>query len=244
MKIKDALKKLLNSMLDFLFPRECIKCGNSGGYLCKSCFDKIEIKKILSCPDCGRENLLGEFCGGYCKNGYYFDRLIYCFDYEKKSWIKNLIVNLKYKFSEDAGNILGAFMARQFLAYFGEVKFRENFVLVPVPLSAKKLKYRGFNQSKILCDQLKTRFDLTVLDCFYRHESTSQVKLNRLERAKNIRETIFIPDKFKEDVNGKFVILIDDIATTLSTLNECSRILKKAGARQICCFTLARRWRN
>ncbi len=244
MIVRMKIKNVLNSMLDFFFPRECIKCGNPGGYLCKNCFNKTDIKKILSCPNCGRENLLGEFCGGYCKNGYYFDRLIYCFDYEKKSWIKNLIVNLKYKFSEDAGNILGAFVAKQFLAYFDRMQSFKNFILVPVPLSARKLKYRGFNQSKILCDHLKNRFNLTVLDCFYRHESSSQVKLSRLERAKNIRGTIFIPDKFKDHVNGKFVILIDDIATTLSTLNECSLVLKKAEVRQICCFTLARRWRN
>ena len=236
------IKNILNSVLDFFFPRECIKCGNSGGYLCKNCFDKIDIKKFFSCPHCGRKNLSGEFCGGYCKNGYYFDRLIYCFDYEKKSWIKNLIVNLKYKFSEDTGNILGAFMARQFLAYFRERKSAA--VLVPVPLSVKKLKYRGFNQSKILCNYLKNRFNLTVLDCFYRHESNSQVKLNKFERSKNIRGTIFIPDKFKKLVDEKSVILIDDIATTLSTLNECSLVLKKAGVRQIFCFTLARRWRN
>lgn len=231
----------INTILDLFFPRYCLDCGTPGSYLCTECFKKISIAKSQCCPNCRIKNNFGNFCNKKCAEGFYFDQLITCLSYEKTGLIKKLIVQFKYKFSEELAGVLAKVMTHQF-AYFSHC-FRENIVIVPVPINKKRLNYRGFNQSFLLAKYIEKNSGgrIEVLDCLMRKpDSLQQAKLSRDDRLTNLKDAIFCKNSHENSLRNKTVILIDDIATTCSTLNACAKVLKEAGAKYVCGLVLAR----
>ena len=110
---------------------------------------------------------------------------------------------------------------------------------MPVPLSNKKLKDRGFNQADLLGKYLATGFNKQYYtDILVRTINTlPQNSLNPQQRAKNIKDAFKIIDSTK--IDNKNILLIDDIFTTGSTINECARILKMNGANEVYFYTLS-----
>jgi len=103
---------------------------------------------------------------------------------------------------------------------------------MPVPLSKKRLKWRGFNQAEIIANILADNFKLEIdAKNLKRIKNTKpQAKLNERERRNNLADCFsWLGDK----LNGRNIILVDDVATTGSTLNECAKVLKQAGASEV-----------
>lgn len=231
----------LNFILNLLFPKLCVGCKFPGDYLCGNCLKELSILKIQSCPNCRRKNFEGEFCNEKCAKGFSFDQLLICMNYGNDSLLKKLIVQFKYKFSEELIEVLGKIIKHQF-AYFSH-KFCEGALAVPIPLHKKRMNYRGFNQAGLLAEYLTRCFcNLEFYDCLQRENFyKAQAKLGRSSRLQNVKGTISLKKEFKNNfIRGKTVILVDDVATTCSTLNECSRVLKNAGAKYVCGLVLAR----
>jgi ComF family protein len=113
-------------------------------------------------------------------------------------------------------------------------------VVVPVPLHPKRLRWRGFNQSVLLGRELSRVFRLS-LDPFLlqrKVETPPQTQLNEEERRRNVRGAFAVnPEK---SLQNRSVLLLDDVYTSGATVNECSRCLKRAGAREVYVLTLAR----
>ncbi|NMB60982.1 MAG: ComF family protein [Chloroflexi bacterium] len=111
--------------------------------------------------------------------------------------------------------------------------------LIPVPLSKKRLKQRGYNQVVLwgipLGKVLGIPFNTTILT--QTKETASQVSLSAEERWKNIRGAFSVDI---DQVEGKDILILDDVITTGATLDECARVLRKAGARKISALTIAR----
>ncbi|MBI4842921.1 MAG: ComF family protein [Nitrospirae bacterium] len=109
---------------------------------------------------------------------------------------------------------------------------------VPVPLYTKRLKERGFNQSALLGKHIANRAGVPLmLNVLVRSRNTlPQVGLSAKERRKNIMNAFDVVSH--ESVKGKKVMLIDDVFTTGATVNECSKVLKKAGAEEVFVVTL------
>lgn len=232
------------NLLDLLFPKICLGCKSCGCYLCKDCFKKITLESRQNCPACSQKNISGTFCGLRCKKDFYFDQLITCMVYDKTSLLKKLITLFKYKFSEELSEVFGKILVKQFKKFRNLIPHDDaNFIFIPVPLHKKRLKFRGFNQAKLLADYLAKNIDgIYVHDALERKIYTKeQAKLNKNSRLRNLKNTIGLKADFCRDIiQNKTVILIDDVATTGSTLNECSRVLKEAGVKYICGLTLAR----
>ena len=111
--------------------------------------------------------------------------------------------------------------------------------LVPVPIHASKKRERGFNQSHLLARDLSRLCGVPCAPLLARKVKTkSQTSLKREERLKNIKEVFICPDKTA--VKGSAIILIDDVCTTSATLEECARMLKKVGAREVLALTALR----
>ena len=112
--------------------------------------------------------------------------------------------------------------------------------LVPVPLHPSRLREREFNQALLLCDYLKDRSGLPVIpDGLERvRETPPQIGLAHAARRGNVRRA-FVP-KRPERIEGRRIVLIDDVLTTGATVNDCARALKKAGAEIVCVLTVAR----
>ncbi|MDA1060735.1 MAG: phosphoribosyltransferase family protein [bacterium] len=148
----------------------------------------------------------------------------------------------KYKFSADLSRFFGELMFRQ-AEKFRQLLSWDIIYLVPVPLHKARLKYRGFNQSLLLAEYLSKRFKRScVLDCLHRlKNSERQAKLGKLERQINLQGAFCLNVKNPNlSVSGRRVVLIDDVATTCSTLNECAKTLKSGGAKSVTGLVLAR----
>lgn len=158
--------------------------------------------------------------------------------FNKKGIVQELIHNLKYKGHEEIGTVLGHWYAED----LKELKLNNPFeVIIPVPLHPKKFKERGYNQvttfGKALSESMNLGFDDTVL--FRKKYSKTQSKKNLLGRSENI-ENIF-DVHFSERNHNKHFLIVDDVLTTGSTLEACSKaLLKIPGAKiSIICMAMA-----
>jgi ComF family protein len=113
-------------------------------------------------------------------------------------------------------------------------------LIVPVPLHPKRLRWRGFNQSVLLAREVSRAYDLPMNPfILVREKETSpQTQLSEEERRKNVRRAFSV--RSAESLDGKAVLLVDDVYTSGATVNECSRILVQSGAREVYVLTLAR----
>lgn len=113
-------------------------------------------------------------------------------------------------------------------------------MIFPVPLHVKRLRQRGFNQAGLLARVLGHQLELPVhYDCLVRRCWTEpQTRLNREERLHNVKDAFMVADARK--VKGRRILLVDDVYTTGTTLNECARILKAGGAAAIHAVTVSR----
>jgi ComF family protein len=113
-------------------------------------------------------------------------------------------------------------------------------VIIPVPLHPSRLRERGFNQSLLLADRLARQADvpLQYTNLVRVRQTPAQTELRRAARAKNLRRAFAVsrPD----DVAGRRILLVDDVYTTGTTVNECAKALRKAGAADVTVLTLAR----
>lgn len=151
--------------------------------------------------------------------------------------IMDAIHKFKYGRNISIGDALGSFMAG---FSFPDFDFSEYSLLLPVPLHVERLRERGFNQSLLLAKKLGKKYKLPVsFSLLKRCKSTlSQTGLNKNEREKNIKGAFVVTDR--EKLAGKSIILIDDVYTTGATINECARLLLKAGAQEVAALTLSR----
>lgn len=218
---------LFQQILNWIFPRLCVGCGLEGCDICSDCLEKLDQEFEQQCPKCRRKNTNGRLC---CSSDLAFDQLIVALPYDRDGVLKKLIVRLKYKFVREVADLLADILKKKLKCYF-----EKDPVVVPVPLDKNKLKKRGFNQAKVLAKKL----GLEVWDCLERKFNPQrQADLGRAGRLKNMEGLFSVRENF--NLSGRNIILIDDVATTCTTLNECSKVLKSAGVKHICGLVLGR----
>ena len=212
----------LDTILNIIFPRHCISCNIFGSDLCDKC--------LSLCPGAERESA---------------DWISPIFDYRHPP-IKKAIWFIKYKNKKNLISIFSEILYYVIIEELSELKMMENFqepILIPIPLSKKRYRERGFNQAELLCkkiiklDQHKyLRLEKNIL--IKTKETKHQVSIkNRQERLKNLSGSFTV--KNNETLKGKNIILIDDVTTTGATLNEARKTLKKAGVNKVFAFTIA-----
>jgi len=249
-------RKLRDLFLDFIFPIECLGCGKEGFWLCEKCFRELNFSQNQYCLHCEKENKFGEFCLG-CGDSYCLDGIWIAGDY-KNEIIAKLIKKFKYSLVKGIGSYLGKFIIL-FLRDLinrnrissadlaGGLDFRKfeqtveysnilfNFsqnIIIPVPLHSKRKLWRGFNQAEIIAKIISDYFNSELfIDKLIRiKKSKPQAKLNKSKRKINIKRCF---EWQGSNLAGRNIILVDDVATTGSTLNECAKILKENGAGRV-----------
>ena len=207
-------------MLNLIFPQTCGYCN--------------KIYKEAVCPKC-KIKLKNLERAKIIKHNKCFNLHIYLYKYE--GIIREKI--LDYKFEEKA------YLYKSFVNNIISNKnilevLQKHEIIIPVPMYCKKENKRGYNQTKLIAKELGKYLNLKYHDnILYKNKNTiEQSKLNKKERAENVKDIYII--KNKEIIKDKNILLFDDIFTTGSTVNECSKILKQNGAGEIDVLTIAK----
>ena len=219
------------NLIEFLFPKKCFECGKVGNYLCSSCRQTITKPKYQVCIACLNPSLIGK-THNHCKKRYQLDGVIFGYPYQGA--IRKAIKKIKYQgvhsITEEITRIsLERFEREQFLDYLA----------VPVPLYKKRLKQRGFNQAATIAKIVSKEWELEYSDDVLERiiNTKPQSDLVKKDRITNIKKAFRLKDNYS--IEGRDIFLIDDIFTTGSTLQECTRVLKKAGAGAVWGFVIA-----
>lgn len=241
-----AIGRFFDNMLDALFPRNCVYCEgareNGGPFLCGPCREDVVFINGPYCNRCGVPADISydypheSFECGPCRRGnFVFDQARSLGVYD--SVLKQLIRNFKYGKRSGAirevDSLLDEYFSRAGDTYRG-------FGVVPVPLHVRKLKERGFDQAYLIAQSTARRLGLPLWDRVLTRvrETEPQARKDKGHRRENVRGA-FRMDRAREAA-GRDILLVDDVFTTGSTVNEIAKVLKKAGAGRVHVFTLAR----
>lgn len=221
-------------LLDVIFPKFCLGCGHEGFWLCSTCQEKIVFIKTQVCPTCGRISNSGKFCRKCPAPKGLCGIIVSC--YFKEGPIKELVHNFKYNHILELKDLLGQVMASVLQE---NLVFKKDFLMTGVPLFWLREKSRGYNQSALLAQTVAQNLGLNYQKLLIKTKSTKrQVDLRGQGRRENLKKVFKLDPKI--NINGKTIILVDDIATTGTTLSECARVLKEGGAKKIWGLVIAR----
>ena len=211
-----------NFLLDLIFPKFCVGCKTEGTWICPECDKKIFYIKSPYCPSCQRLTPNGQYCAR-CKPDTYLTGAIIA-TYYKKGPIKEAIHYFKYEGIAELKKGLGSILSDAIIAR----TIGKNLVLIPVPLHRHRLRERGYNQAKLLADEISKNLNVPVIDqkLVKTKPSERQADLTRSQRLKNV-VGLFDWTGDKDELKGKTVILIDDVLTTGATLSECAKVLRQ-----------------
>ena len=217
MKLNDELNKLSRGILDFFFPRRCPFCGAVAGkeLLCKKC--------LRSLPFTG-EHAVREGTFGRCAAPlYYEDR------------VREAILQFKFKAKLGGLSCFGMLMAECAAEHYSGAFD----AITWVPVSKKRLKKRGFDQTRYLTGSMCVDWHVAPIETLRKvtdnpPQSTLETEEQRRANVLGVYEAVNA-----EQFRGKRLLLVDDILTTGATLSDCVRVLKEAGAGEVMCLTLA-----
>lgn len=239
MKIK--IRK--EDFLHLLFPPRCPLCDEvlfhslfaQGELVCQKCKDKPEYVKEPVCSRCGKplEDEREEYC-------YDCGRKTCEFVQGKALWVyKGIVKDSLYRFKYHNRQEYAEYYSLELIRVYGEWLRRCDIqAVVPIPLSQRRLRQRGFNQAELIARKIGEKMNLPVrCNLLLRIRDTkAQKELNDAERKNNLKRA------FKTRTNKvqlDHILLIDDIYTTGSTMNEAAKELKQAGAEKIYCLSVS-----
>jgi ComF family protein len=248
---------ILDSLSSVILPADCRVCGLPlAGFtllpVCDSCWNHLPAQAGPLCAQCGEaldfDPLSGARstcrpCGAVPPD---FDKAVAHGVYDDT--LRTLLHLLKYDGIEGLAKRLGALLADEVLAI---ANLPAEIVVVPVPLHKKKRKTRGFNQAELLARGVmaavrrrRPEMQIKLAGALLRRQraTESQAGLTPHERRENVRGAFFVPRP--DAIEGKHVLLIDDIYTTGATARACSKALRSAGAATVWVATVARAQKN
>ena len=215
---------MLDLVFDITYPPVCGICGRiDKNWLCPKCKYKIKNQIIYGIDEYNNDNEI------------FFKEHLYIFNYN--GIIRNTIINYKFK---EKSYIYKLFITIILKNQIFVEKIKSYDIIIPVPLSRQRMMQRGYNQSGLIAKELGRRLKvLYKLNVIKKNKNiVPQSTLTRKEREKNIKEAYII--KNIKCLIGKKVLIVDDVFTTGSTANECSKIAIDAGAIEVGILTIAK----
>jgi ComF family protein len=227
------LTRLKGIALNLLFPQWCVGCGKEGDFICSSCRRSLSRLMPPICPRCGRPQASGILCPACVGWQAEIDGIRSPFRFD--GVIRQAIYQLKYRnlraLAVPLAKLLQDYLTTSPVS--GEA-------LVPVPLHQKRLRQRGYNQSRLLAQELGKLINLPLVDdCLIRRRhALPQARTSTVdERRSNVADAFTCRDHRLRD---KQVLLVDDVSTSGATLDACAAALKGDGATSVWGLVLAR----
>ena len=218
--------------IDWLFPPACGGCGDPGTRWCQDCQKKVQAINGSVCDACGLPQVNSGLCGRCQEKRPSFKLL--------RSWavfeepVRKALHRLKY--GRDIG--LGEALSNQMSGFVTQLGWPVD-MLIPIPLGKERLKERGYNQVAMVAMPLSIQLGLDYhpSGLARARETRSQVGLSAVERQENVRGAFFADGT---QVNGRTILLMDDVSTTGATLSSAAETLLASGAREVFAITIAR----
>jgi ComF family protein len=211
----------------------------SGRFLCGPCGEKVKRIKAPFCATCSQPfdgAIDGSFsCANCASRHFHFDCAVAA--YRSRGIVRDIIHRFKYHREYRLRHPLAGWLAAALED--PRIQARPFDCFVPVPLHPVRQREREFNQAAELARLLEKRTGRPLLPCLRRiRYTTTQTRFDRAERMENLRNAFDL--RKNTDVKDKHLLLVDDVLTTGSTVDECARMLKNAGAASIRVITVAR----
>jgi ComF family protein len=233
------------ALSDLFFPRTCPFCDSpdvgADSCLCETCQDSVRFLTDSVCHICGLPlpgvaGAEAATCGRCLTRPPRYNRARYGTYYEGP--LKDALVRFKYRAALHNGPALSELLIQSFYRHFDDSEFD---VIVPVPIHLNKLRHRGFNQALVLAQRLSTETSIPVNRTALEKvkDTLPQVGLTRMERLKNLKGAFGISKPAV--IRDRRVLLVDDVATTGSTIAECAGTIASAKAARIDVLVLALR---
>lgn len=228
--MKDSAERNLNRLTDLFFAPFCCSCGDraadSALPFCKDCIKDFQVSLVKDCPECGCKR-----SGCSCEKS---GNTVFLFYYDTHAE-KRIILNLKQNPDKRTARFLGKLLAEK-------VKREKSTgfdCVAYVPRSPKNVRIHGGDQSRLIAAGVAEGLGIPLRPLLARREkrASDQKLLDAVERRKNVKN-VFFPAK--EAADYRRVLLIDDVTTTGSTIDECGDILRDAGVKQVVKAVLAR----
>ena len=234
---------MIEKILDIVYPDNiyCICCGsiidNSRAYsLCDTCMERMHWITGRTCACCGKalqDTYTGQLCYDCMEEEHSFDRAFSCVEYGL--YERAVIMDFKYADKAYIGRKLAEAMhdriSLEDIAYD---------VIVPVPIHKSRQNHRGYNQAEIIAKHMSRLSGIPCANLLTRTRATEAMKnLSIAQRRDNLKGAFEVPLYMRKILQGKQVLLIDDIYTTGATFDECSEVLKASGASVVYCIAFA-----
>lgn len=226
------------SLIDVIFPKKCLGCGRGTSYLCSECMLSQPVF-LQRCIECGKEAIDG-ITHSKCKNAWTLDGVYSVWQYTQT--IRAAIIKTKFAFAREVAKESVFYLLEHFEKE-GVYGF-EKALIVPIPLHAKRERWRGFNQSAVVAERLANVLGWEYLeDLIVRRihkKAQSEIKHKR-QRVENIKNVFCLNQKHdKSALENHNIIIFDDVLTTGSTMREAGKLLKRNGYKNVWGLTIAR----
>jgi len=223
---------LINYIVDFIFPKTCIVTGNRLDE--KNSNNYVEDKVMQSISKVTLDELKK------LKSKVASDYVFTLYDFDEDSPIQQIIHHFKYRGMKKLGIYLGELIGKELIDNTNDT-VKTFDVIIPVPLYKTKERERGYNQAEYLCRGINNRLQIEYIKNLVKRtrHTKSQTKLSQSERIENVKDAFEINKNYKGKISGKRIILVDDVVTTGSTLNEIIKELRTEEVSQIFVITAA-----
>jgi ComF family protein len=234
--IRQHSRGMFQQVLDVLFPVHCANCQKIGQVLCPACIAQIQPLPPPTCDFCGTP--LSTY--GVCKNCQYHrpklsgQRAVSLY----QEPLRGCIHGLKYDGNTRLAVPLGLLLAQTYRRYGIQAD-----MLIPVPLHNERQKQRGFNHASLLAEVCSANIQVPMIEnILVRHRATvAQVDLHPRERYQNVAGAFAcFSTSARRVLNGRRILIIDDVSTTGATLEACATPLFEVGAKEVWGLVLAR----
>ena len=224
--------RILKEALNFMLPYSCLICGNVSDYeligchVCKSCLSKINPED---------KDKRWHFCLSEPFEGDKYPKLALYVPFSYQDKVVQLVYGLKFGEKESFGTLMGYMLA----SCLSDDLVNAD-IIVPIPLSSKRLKERGYNQAEVISDVISKRMNIPlVCDLLVRNRNTNrQAKCKSNEdRVKNVSGAFECNVEW--DIENLSILLVDDVVTTGNTMHEAASVLLDNGAKEVLCVAFA-----
>lgn len=238
-KIKKKLVEIDRWVLDLLYPPRCPVCDKvvlPGSGICDGCKKKVQPVGAVVCLKCGKKisDSTKEFCWDCSRKSHSFAQGKAVWVYERG--IKASLYRFKYQNRREYAAVYAGEIAKEYGTWIRQQRIQG---ILPVPLHRKRKSKRGYNQAEILAKELGRLLELPVYtDILIRTKDTKPQKLlNDAERKNNLKKAF---KTAKNVVKLEYILVVDDICTTGSTLDAVAEVLLGAGALKVyaCCVSI------